>query len=179
MTELPPWKSRSGREAPKFLKGHNFRIKGRVPHNYLGGLFQDRKTGRWRISCRDGTEMPFSRAMMEAHQHRPLEASERVHHISGDPSDDRIENLRLYANEAEHQHDAHAGMNYEALRRYHSQHGLSDKDYLNRLKDWIETHHQRPTYEAIDKDSSMPSARTYWRRFGSWPHAVALAQGLK
>lgn len=45
--------------------------------------------------CRDGTQMWYSRAVMEAELKRPLLPSELVHHRNEDPSDDRPGNLRL------------------------------------------------------------------------------------
>jgi hypothetical protein len=35
------------------------------------------------------------RAVMSAHLGRPLRRDEHVHHINGDPSDNRVENLRV------------------------------------------------------------------------------------
>jgi len=48
-----------------------------------------------------GKHTLFYRALMEAHLGRPLREDEVVHHINGDPSDDRIENLEVMTN-AEH-----------------------------------------------------------------------------
>lgn len=62
---------------------------------YAGGLAFDPASGRWRIMCRDGTQVYFYRAVMEAHVKRPLRPDEIVHHRNGDPADDRIENLEL------------------------------------------------------------------------------------
>lgn len=63
------------------------------------GLFFD--APRWFISCRDRTRVAYYRAVMEAELRRPLRSDEHVHHINGDPSDDRIENLQL-VDSAEH-----------------------------------------------------------------------------
>jgi hypothetical protein len=49
--------------------------------------------GRTLIVNRDGTMTLYYRAVMEAHLGRELRSGEIVHHINGDPSDDRIENL--------------------------------------------------------------------------------------
>lgn len=62
---------------------------------YNGGLSFDRSSGRWKIMCRDGTQMWYYRGVMAAHVGRLLEADELVHHLNENPSDDRIENLEL------------------------------------------------------------------------------------
>lgn len=59
----------------------------------IRGLSKDR--GRWRITCRDASYVLFYRAVMEAHLGRHLASHEQIHHINGDPSDDRLENLEL------------------------------------------------------------------------------------
>lgn len=65
---------------------------GRTP---IKGLVFDRHGGRWRIETRDRKRVYFYRAVMEAHLGRELEPTEQVHHLNGDSSDDRIENLEL------------------------------------------------------------------------------------
>ena len=38
---------------------------------------------------------------------RPLEPGEVVHHINGDKRDNRPENLKVYANQADHMREGH------------------------------------------------------------------------
>jgi hypothetical protein len=60
---------------------------------YNGGLcFYE---GRLMVCCRDGSVMWFSRAVMAAETKRLLRPDEIVHHINGDGSDDRPENLTI------------------------------------------------------------------------------------
>lgn len=48
------------------------------------------------------------RFVMEQHIGRFLSPQEVVHHINGNPTDNRIDNLRLYANQSEHIRKGHA-----------------------------------------------------------------------
>lgn len=64
-------------------------------HNYNGGLHRRKSDGRLEIMCRDGTHVMFYRAVMEAHLKRRLRSDEQVHHLNGDCTDDRLENLQL------------------------------------------------------------------------------------
>lgn len=60
---------------------------------FNGGL--STSEGRTIIVCRDYTWIFYYRGVMMAHLGRELHEDEIVHHINGDPTDDRIENLQL------------------------------------------------------------------------------------
>jgi hypothetical protein len=95
----------------RYIHGHHRRggkfPTGKPPHNFNSGLTQ-RKDGRWYINCRDGSKVLYYRAVMEAHLGRELRPGEVVHHINGDCTDDRIENLRLFEDDSLHHRVAHA-----------------------------------------------------------------------
>lgn len=57
--------------------------------------YTDRASQRVRISRGRNKYVYRARAVMEAHLGRALRSDEHVHHVNGDPSDDRIENLRV------------------------------------------------------------------------------------
>ncbi len=76
------------------------RKRGAENNKFNGGLCR-RADGRWVIWCRDGSLLYFYRGMLAAHIGRLLTSQEIVHHINGDPSDDRIENLEIVTR-AEH-----------------------------------------------------------------------------
>lgn len=67
----------------------------RGPNNprWNGGLSE--WDGRTLIICRDYSWIFYYRGVMEAHLGRELRDDEIVHHVNGDPSDDRIENLQV------------------------------------------------------------------------------------
>lgn len=75
--------------------------RGHGHYLHKGGLAFDKRQGRWRIMCRDGSQTTFARAVMEAKLRRPLTADELVHHVDGDPANDEDENL-LIVTRAEH-----------------------------------------------------------------------------
>lgn len=85
----------------RFINGHQMRARrGTANQRYNGGICI-RDDGRAVVCGRDGSVRYFYRVLMEAHLGRPLKASEIVHHVNGDQSDDRLENLRLLTR-AEH-----------------------------------------------------------------------------
>lgn len=77
-------------EPTRFVIGHSRRGKSKG-----GGLVFDRQSGRWRILCRDGSQVYYYRAVVEADLKRHLREDELVHHENDDCSDDRRENLVL------------------------------------------------------------------------------------
>lgn len=62
---------------------------------YRGGVMFDTHAKRWRVICRDGTRMTYARALMCGHLGRMLRPDEHVHHLNGDQTDDRLENLAV------------------------------------------------------------------------------------
>lgn len=74
-------------------------LAGKSNPRFNGGLTFHRD--RWRIYCRDHSFVAFARAVVAAELRRPLTSDEIVHHINGDSTDDRIENLVILTR-AEH-----------------------------------------------------------------------------
>jgi hypothetical protein len=93
----PPRKATHGRFCSRICAG---RAKSK------GGFYID-KDGRAFVRDRAGQKIPYSRCLMEGQLGRALSGSEHVHHINGDPADDRIENLCIVsASEHAHLHAA-------------------------------------------------------------------------
>lgn len=80
------------------LRSHNVTRRIAPPKGEDNVLW---KGGKWKtkdgyIRMRvDGKETSEHRVVMAAHMGRPLRSTESVHHINGDRSDNRIENLEL------------------------------------------------------------------------------------
>lgn len=70
-------------------------IQGSGNGQYRCGVWLGGERGRARIDCRDGSRVHFYRAVVEASLGRHLRSDEHVHHINGDPTDDRLENLQV------------------------------------------------------------------------------------
>ena len=65
------------------------------------GLYR-RADDRVTIWCRDGSYVLFARAVVEAQIGRHLSSDEIVHHLNGDRTDDRSENLQLLPSQRRH-----------------------------------------------------------------------------
>jgi hypothetical protein len=79
---------------------------------YGDGLSYDTSSGRWKIICRDGTQLWYYRGVAAAQIGRLLRPDEIVHHIDGDCSNDDPENLEVTTRAAhmrEHRGDIAAG----------------------------------------------------------------------
>src|SRR3990167_1054460 len=67
--------------------------------NYKGGHTNERG---YRTVCDNGRTIAEHRLVMERHSGRRLERHEHVHHINGNPGDNRIENLQLFDTQEAH-----------------------------------------------------------------------------
>lgn len=107
---LPPWNK--GKH-PKYVQGKNnpmFGISraGKINPNWRGGEWIEKDKGYILIYCPYHPNKIYQRYVYEHRLKiekkigRFLKSSEIVHHINGNPSDNRITNLKLCKNNAEH-----------------------------------------------------------------------------
>lgn len=91
---------RKGQER-EYKKKHGFRAyiqpKGELSHNWKGGRSIIHKYGKaaWVVRTVGDKQILEHRLVMEQHLGRKLKSTEWIDHINGDPTDNRIENLRL------------------------------------------------------------------------------------
>lgn len=92
----------------RYLKGHGTGHgksgrKGRIPWNKgAGGEWFNVRRQRWFVTLPDGRQVLRARVVAERTLGRPLGAEEVVHHINRDKTDDRPENLHVFASQSEH-----------------------------------------------------------------------------
>jgi hypothetical protein len=89
--------------------------KGKLATNWRGGRVITKKY-IWiykpdHPNARSTGYMQEHRLIMEEHLGRVLEPKELVHHINGDPKDNRIENLKLASSKKEH-----SAMHFDAVK---------------------------------------------------------------
>lgn len=131
--------------------------RGRDNHAYNGGTWIEKRSGRCYIRCRDGSAVLYYRAVMEAHIKRELLPNEIVHHINGDQTDDRLENLQLVS--------------------WGDHSAFSNKKYCLEfmvacLRQYLKDHGKRPTMKRWNELRLLPNVKTYQARFGSWSNAL-------
>lgn len=94
--------------------------RGTTPWNAgKGSGWTDKRGYRWTYTTRNGRRVAVRehRHIMEQHLGRPLEPWELVHHINGNPSDNRLDNLRVQT-WPEHTRSHHSGSRRdEQMRR--------------------------------------------------------------
>lgn len=75
---------------------------GKNAPNWHGGKMHSHSLGYVRVTVGKNKMVFEHRYVMEKHLGRPLKRSEHVHHINGDKTDNRIENLMLFPDARAH-----------------------------------------------------------------------------
>jgi hypothetical protein len=104
---------------------------------------------------------------MEAYLGRVLLDSETIHHINGDSTDDRIENLKLCATKGEHLQKEHPHPKRRPPTPKYTREYLLDA--LRALRAKVE---RVPQYRDLCRKNGMPSQTTYMHRFGNLSAAL-------
>ena len=81
------------------MYGKGYKLAGSNHYRWKGGKYQ--KDERWFIYI-DGIRYKQSRYIAEQFLNRKLTKHEIIHHINGDKTDDRTENLYLFPSQSEH-----------------------------------------------------------------------------
>ncbi len=144
---------------------HNHHMRGARNNHYNMGLSFHKGLNRWRVICRDGSTILFARAVMEGHLKRRLLLEEVVHHINGDSSNDRIENLQLFASKSDHRRIAHGDYHPPTHFAY------TKEDLTIHLRELAERLGRVPVVNDLQKPGA-PRYHTYVKRFGSWAAAL-------
>jgi hypothetical protein len=106
---------------------------------------------------------PAHRLIMEEFLGRKLKKEERIHHINGNKSDNRIENLKLFKNDSEHMKNCHnKGRSYIGMVRYGFYISGNNLKYLENLDGKTSEHIRTAISRYIEhieslKVSSSPS----------------------
>lgn len=92
----------------------------RSVHGYAVKSYKAFPVETWPIlskMCKKSKQIPVHRAIMAIHLGRPLRPDENIHHINGDKTDNRIENLKILS-PSEHSmtHLAEALSNYSKIK---------------------------------------------------------------
>lgn len=83
------------------IKRRNVRISGSMHPNWITGKIIN-KDGYIKLNVGGGKRVFEHKFIMEQHLGRKLIKPEEIHHINGDKQDNRIENLELCKNKADH-----------------------------------------------------------------------------